>query len=63
MATIYYEHDADPSVITSRKVAIIGYGSQARPSPSTSGTLGGREGGAAPGSSSRAKARRPAFGP
>jgi ketol-acid reductoisomerase len=28
MATIYYEHDADPSVITSRKVAIIGYGSQ-----------------------------------
>ena len=28
MATIYYEHDADPSLITSRKVAIIGYGSQ-----------------------------------
>ena len=28
MATIYYESDADPSVITSRKVAIIGYGSQ-----------------------------------
>ena len=28
MATIYYERDADPSVITSRKVAIIGYGSQ-----------------------------------
>jgi ketol-acid reductoisomerase len=28
MATIYYEHDADPSVITARKVAIIGYGSQ-----------------------------------
>jgi ketol-acid reductoisomerase len=28
MANIYYEHDADPSVITSRKVAIIGYGSQ-----------------------------------
>ena len=28
MATIYYEHDADPSVITSRKVAVIGYGSQ-----------------------------------
>ena len=28
MATIYYERDADPSLITSRKVAIIGYGSQ-----------------------------------
>ncbi|HUB71993.1 MAG TPA: ketol-acid reductoisomerase [Acidimicrobiales bacterium] len=28
MATIHYESDADPSVITSRKVAIIGYGSQ-----------------------------------
>jgi ketol-acid reductoisomerase len=28
MATIYYEHDADPSVITARKVAVIGYGSQ-----------------------------------
>jgi ketol-acid reductoisomerase len=28
MATIFYERDADPSVITSRKVAIIGYGSQ-----------------------------------
>jgi ketol-acid reductoisomerase len=28
VATIYYEKDADPSVITSRKVAVIGYGSQ-----------------------------------
>ncbi|HYA44727.1 MAG TPA: ketol-acid reductoisomerase, partial [Acidimicrobiales bacterium] len=28
MATIYYEHDADPVLITSRRVAIIGYGSQ-----------------------------------
>ncbi len=28
MATIYYDRDADPSVITARKVAIIGYGSQ-----------------------------------
>jgi ketol-acid reductoisomerase len=28
MATIYYDKDADPSVITARKVAIIGYGSQ-----------------------------------
>jgi len=28
MATVYYERDADPSVVTSRKVAIIGYGSQ-----------------------------------
>lgn len=28
MATIHYEQDADPSVITSRKVAVIGYGSQ-----------------------------------
>jgi len=28
MATIYYERDADPAVISSRKVAVIGYGSQ-----------------------------------
>ncbi|MCU0267737.1 MAG: ketol-acid reductoisomerase [Acidimicrobiales bacterium] len=28
MANIYYEKDADPSVIAGRKVAVIGYGSQ-----------------------------------
>ena len=28
MATVYYEKDADPSLIRQRKVAIIGYGSQ-----------------------------------
>ena len=28
MATIYYEGDADPSVVAGRKVAVIGYGSQ-----------------------------------
>ncbi|MGH8981804.1 MAG: ketol-acid reductoisomerase [Acidimicrobiales bacterium] len=28
MATLYYEHDADPSLIRGRKVAILGYGSQ-----------------------------------
>ncbi|HTW07557.1 MAG TPA: ketol-acid reductoisomerase [Acidimicrobiales bacterium] len=28
MATIYYERDADPALITSRRVAVIGYGSQ-----------------------------------
>ena len=28
MATLYYEKDADPSLIAGRKVAIIGYGSQ-----------------------------------
>ena len=28
MANVYYEKDADPSLIASRKVAIIGYGSQ-----------------------------------
>lgn len=28
MATLYYEKDADPSIIKGRKVAIIGYGSQ-----------------------------------
>jgi len=28
MATVYYEADADPSIIRGRKVAIIGYGSQ-----------------------------------
>src|SRR5487761_1465192 len=27
-ATVYYEKDADPGIIASRKVAIIGYGSQ-----------------------------------
>ncbi|HEY8543427.1 MAG TPA: ketol-acid reductoisomerase [Acidimicrobiales bacterium] len=28
MANVYYDKDADPSLLTSRKVAIIGYGSQ-----------------------------------
>ena len=28
MATLYYENDADPSLIQGRKVAILGYGSQ-----------------------------------
>src|SRR4051812_15309333 len=28
MANVYYEKDADPSLIADRKVAIIGYGSQ-----------------------------------
>jgi len=28
MATIYYDQDADPSVLAARKVAVIGYGSQ-----------------------------------
>src|SRR5436309_14260755 len=28
MANVYYEKDADPALIASRKVAIIGYGSQ-----------------------------------
>jgi ketol-acid reductoisomerase len=28
MATIYYDQDADPSVVASRKVAVVGYGSQ-----------------------------------
>jgi len=28
MATIYYDQDADPSVLASRRVAVIGYGSQ-----------------------------------
>jgi ketol-acid reductoisomerase len=27
-AKVYYEADADPSIIRNRKVAIIGYGSQ-----------------------------------
>ena len=27
-ANVYYEADADPSIIRDRKVAIIGYGSQ-----------------------------------
>src|SRR5213082_784923 len=28
MANVYYEKDADPSLVASRKVAVIGYGSQ-----------------------------------
>lgn len=28
MATIYYDHDADPEMIRQKKVAVIGYGSQ-----------------------------------
>src|SRR3982075_1007412 len=28
MANVYYEKDADPALVASRKVAIIGYGSQ-----------------------------------
>ncbi|MGH2708082.1 MAG: NAD(P)-binding domain-containing protein, partial [Actinomycetota bacterium] len=28
MATIYYDRDADPSVLESRPIAIVGYGSQ-----------------------------------
>ncbi len=28
MATIYYDNDADPSIIKTKKVAVIGYGSQ-----------------------------------
>ena len=28
MATIYYEKDADPSLIRGKKVAIVGFGSQ-----------------------------------
>ena len=28
MATLYYEGDADPSVLEGKKVAVLGYGSQ-----------------------------------
>src|SRR5438045_8414408 len=28
MANVYYEKDADPSLVASRKVAVVGYGSQ-----------------------------------
>ena len=28
MATLYYESDADPTLIAGRKVAVLGYGSQ-----------------------------------
>jgi ketol-acid reductoisomerase len=28
MANVYYEKDADPTLIAGRKVAILGYGSQ-----------------------------------
>ena len=35
MATLYYESDADPSLIAGRKVAILGYGSQGHAMRST----------------------------
>ena len=28
MATIYYESDCDPSALTGKRIAVIGYGSQ-----------------------------------
>jgi len=31
MATIYYENDADLSLLNDKKIAIIGYGSQGTP--------------------------------
>ena len=57
MATLYYEKDADPSLIGNRKVAVIGYGSQGH-----AHALNLRDSGVdvrvglRPGSSSRAKA-------
>ena len=33
MANVYYEKDADRSIIAGRKVAVIGYGSQGPPPP------------------------------
>jgi ketol-acid reductoisomerase len=57
MATMYYEHDADPLLITRRKVAILGYGSQghAHALNLTESGVDVRVG-LRPGSSSRAKA-------
>jgi ketol-acid reductoisomerase len=57
MATMYYEHDADPSLIARRKVAILGYGSQghAHALNLTESGVDVRVG-LRPGSSSRAKA-------
>ncbi len=63
MAKLYYESDADPSLIQGRKVAIIGYGSQGHAHAlnlSESGVdvrVGLREG-----SASRARPRRPGCG-
>ena len=57
MATIYYDRDADPSLITSRKVAIIGYGSRGTPTPSTCGTRASTSGWACGKALPRAKRR------
>ena len=35
MAKLYYDTDADLSLLNGKTVAIIGYGSQATPTPST----------------------------
>lgn len=32
---VYYDRDADVNLIKNKKVAIIGYGSQATPTPTT----------------------------
>jgi ketol-acid reductoisomerase len=57
MAKLYYENDANPSLIRSRKVAIIGYGSQGRAHALNLHDSGvDVRVGLRPGSSSRAKA-------
>ena len=57
MAKLYYENDADPSLVRSRKVAVIGYGSQGHAHALNLHDSGvDVRVGLRPGSSSRAKA-------
>ena len=56
MATLYYEKDANPSLVHARKVAIIGYGSQGHAHALNLHDSGVDVRVGLPGSSSRAKA-------
>jgi len=63
MAKLYYENDANPSLVRSRKVAVIGYGSQGHAHALNLHDSGiDVRVGLRPESSSRAKAERQDFG-
>jgi len=61
MTTMYYEADAKPELLKSKKIAILGYGSRATPTRSTCTTALRRARRAATDSSSIAKAEASDF--